>query len=97
MRENAWFVVVRLAIGAIILCPMPRPRNEREALEHELREELPALLAAYQQELAAGPADKTQRERLQWQIKRVEKRVVEIEARLAKPPLDPGARKQHQL
>jgi hypothetical protein len=44
---------------------MPRPTNERESLEHELQEELPAQLAAYQQELAAGLADKTRREWLE--------------------------------
>ena len=38
------------------------PTNERQSLERELREELPALLAAYQQELAAGQADKTRRD-----------------------------------
>jgi hypothetical protein len=40
---------------------MPRPRNERQSLERELREELPAQLAAYQQELAGGSADKVRR------------------------------------
>jgi hypothetical protein len=59
------------------------PLNERQSLEHELREELPALQAGYQQELAAGQADKTRRERLEWQIRRVQKRVVDVEARLA--------------
>jgi len=62
---------------------MPRPKSEREALEHELREELPAQFAAYQQELATGPADKTQRERLEWQIKRVNKRAAQLETWLA--------------
>jgi hypothetical protein len=62
---------------------MPRPRNEREAWEHELREELPAQLAAYQQELAAGQADKTSREFLEWHVGRVRKRMVDLEARLA--------------
>ena len=62
---------------------MPRPRSEREALEHELREELPAQLTAYQHELAAGPADKTQRDRLEWQIRRLRKRTAELNARLS--------------
>jgi hypothetical protein len=70
------------ALGAVILSVMPRPRNERDAWEHELREELPAQLAAYQQELAAGQADKTRREFLEWQIRRVRKRMTEVEARL---------------
>ena len=67
-----------------ILWPMPRSRNERDAWEHELREELPAQLAAYQQELAAGQADKTRREFLEWHVRRVQKRMADLEARLAK-------------
>lgn len=66
-----------------ILSAMPRPRNEREAWEHELREELPAQLAAYQRELAAGRADKTRRECLDWQIRRVQKRATQLETWLA--------------
>jgi len=62
---------------------MPRPLNERQSLEHELREELPAQLAAYQQELAAGLADKTRREFLTWHVGRVEKRSVDLRAWLA--------------
>jgi hypothetical protein len=62
---------------------MPRPLNERQSVEHDLREELPAQLAVYQQELAAGQADKTRREWLEWQIRRAQKRMVEIERRLA--------------
>src|SRR5216683_2968131 len=46
---------------AATLWAMPRPRNERQSLERELREELPAQLAAYQQELAGGSADKVRR------------------------------------
>jgi hypothetical protein len=62
---------------------MPRPRNERQAWEHELREELPAQLAKYQEELAATPAaNQDRRERLEWQIRRVEKRMAELHARL---------------
>jgi hypothetical protein len=72
------------ALSTVILSAMPRPRNEREAWEYELREELPAELAAYQQELAAGQADKTRREFLEWQIRRVRKRVADLEARLTK-------------
>jgi len=41
---------------------MPRPLNERQSLERELREELPGQRAAYRQELAAGLAGKTRRE-----------------------------------
>jgi len=62
---------------------MPRPLNERQSLEHELREELPAQLATYQQELATGLADKARREFLEWHVRRVQKRMVEIERRLA--------------
>ena len=63
---------------------MPRPLNERQSLEQE-REELPAQLAAYRQELENAPViSKTRRERLEWQIQQVQKRMVEIERRLAK-------------
>jgi len=47
---------------------MPRPQNERQALEEELAE-LPAQSVAYQRDLAAMPAhDKTRREMREWQI-----------------------------
>ena len=61
---------------------MPAPTKERQALERE-RAELPWELAAYQRELAArAPADKVQRERLTWQIRRVQNRIADVEARL---------------
>jgi hypothetical protein len=62
---------------------MPRPQNERQALEEELAE-LPAQIVAYQRDLAAMPAhDKTRREMREWQIREGEKRLVEGEARRA--------------
>ena len=62
---------------------MPRPRNERQALEEE-RAELPALIAHYRHELTATPAeDKTRREMLDWQIRWAQKRLAEVAARLA--------------
>jgi len=58
---------------------MPGPTNERQALERE-REELPAHLANYQRELDATPPEhKERRERLTWQIRRVQKRMAEVE------------------
>jgi hypothetical protein len=58
--------------------------TERQAWEHELREELPAQLAAYRKELDATPITfKERRERLEWQIRRVQKRMAELEVRLA--------------
>lgn len=61
----------------LMLYLVPRPKTEREAWEHELREELPALLAAHQQELATTPAEnRERREWLEWQIRRVEKRMM---------------------
>jgi hypothetical protein len=63
---------------------MPRPRNERQSLERELREESPAQLAAYRQELETPPISKTRREFLEWHIRRVQKRMADLEARLAK-------------
>jgi hypothetical protein len=63
---------------------MPRPRNERQALEEEERAELTAQIAAYQRELAATPAEnKTRREMREWQIRRDQKRLAEVEARLS--------------
>ena len=69
---------------------MPRPLNERQSLERELREELPGQLAAYQQELAAGLADKTRREFLEWHVRRVQKRMADVEMRLAKVSAESG-------
>ena len=64
---------------------MPAPSNERQTLERE-RAELPAHVANYQRELdATPPGNKDRRERLEWQIRRVRKRMAEIQARLAKP------------
>jgi len=40
-------------------------------------------LAAYQAELTAGPAEKTRREWLAWQIRRVQKRMADVQFRLA--------------
>jgi len=49
---------------------MPRPRNERQALEQELAE-LPEQIAAYQRELAATPVEnRARREMREWQIRR---------------------------
>ena len=59
---------------------MPAPTNEHQALERELREELPARLAAYQQELAAGQVDQVRREQIAWQIRRVEARMATVRA-----------------
>jgi hypothetical protein len=60
---------------------MPPPHNERQAFE---REELPAELTAYKRELEATPAPhKERREWLEWQIRRVPKRMAEVERRLA--------------
>jgi hypothetical protein len=67
-----------------ILWPMPSPFEERDTWKRELREELPALMATHQQELAAGTPDEKRREWLEWQIRRVRKRMADLEARLAK-------------
>ena len=61
---------------------MPRPVDERQSLEQE-RAELPAQITSYQLDLAATNAeDKTRREMLEWQIRRAQKRLAEVEARL---------------
>ena len=62
---------------------MPPPRNERQSLERE-RKELPDELTTYKRELeAAPPPHKERREWLDWQIRRVQKRIAEVERRLA--------------
>ena len=72
-----------LAARAII-CPMPAPTNERQVLERE-RAELPAHVANYQRELDATPQEnRERRERLAWQIQRVEKRMAEVQERLGR-------------
>lgn len=43
---------------------MPQPTKERQALERELREELPARLAEYQRELDGSPS--MTQERREW-------------------------------
>lgn len=64
---------------------MPRPNSERQALERE-RDELPVHIANYQQELDATPQEnKARRERLEWQLRRDQKRLAEIEAKLGRP------------
>ena len=69
---------VPLAARAII-SRMPRPMTDRQAWERELREELPTVLADHQRELAATPAEnRDRRERLEWQIRRVEKRMANL-------------------
>lgn len=69
-------------LNRVILSGMPRPRNERQALEQE-REELATRLTDYQRELASTqPLTRERRERLAWQIRRVHKRMADVEARL---------------
>jgi hypothetical protein len=62
---------------------MPRPRNERQALEEERDVELPAQLAKYRRDLdAIPPTDKTRREFVEWKIRFAEKRMADVCARL---------------
>ncbi len=57
---------------------MPASTNERQALERE-RAELPGQLAAHQRKLDTTlPEHKARRERLKWQIRRVQKRLAAI-------------------
>jgi hypothetical protein len=61
---------------------MPRPRDEREAWAQE-RAEIPEQIAAWHETLAATPAaDTTRREALTWKIRRAERRLAELDARL---------------
>jgi len=68
---------------------MPTPRYDRRAWEDELKE-LPALLSKLHRELAATPEktdeDLDRREALQWKIRRVEHRIVDLRSRLTTPP-----------
>ena len=58
--------------------------SDREGWEEELKE-LTALLAQYHRELEATRVeDKDRRERLRWQLRRAEKRMTEVRARLAR-------------
>ena len=62
----------------------PAPTNERQALERE-RDELSAQIENYQRELDATLIEAQERhERLTWQLRRVGKRLAEIEARLTR-------------
>ena len=63
---------------------MPPPRYDRQALEQERDVEIPAQITDYRQELEATPREnKERRGRLEWQIRRAQKRLGEVEARLA--------------
>jgi chaperonin cofactor prefoldin len=63
---------------------MPPPRYDRQALEHERDVEIPAQIANYQRELEATPMElRERRERLEWQIRRVQKRMAQLETWLA--------------
>ncbi len=64
---------------------MPRPLTERQAWERECHEELPAQLAAFEAELAATPpTSKVRREMREWQIRRIRRRMAELDRRLAR-------------
>ena len=58
--------------------PMPPQRTPQAGAGTEL----PGQIAAYRQKLAAGQADKVRRDWLEWHIRRVRKRMVDVEARL---------------
>jgi len=74
-----------LLAARAIISHMPAPTNERQALERE-RVELPGHLANYQRELDATRQEhRDRRERLAWQIRRVQKRMAEVHARLTAP------------
>jgi paraquat-inducible protein B len=63
---------------------MPPPRYDRQALEHARDVEIPAQIASYLRELDATPIEFTERrERLEWLIRRVQKRMARLETWLA--------------
>ena len=84
MDRQVSVLASRASIAArAIICRVPAPTNERQALERE-RAELPAHVANYQRELDATPQEnRERRERLAWQIRRVEKRMANIRTRLS--------------
>jgi hypothetical protein len=64
---------------------VPTPPNERQRLELELAE-LPVQIAAHQQELVDTPTlpeFKARRERLDWQVRNAQRRMVDVRGRLA--------------
>jgi hypothetical protein len=67
-----------------ILCVMPRPRTERQAIEEELAE-LPPQIVNLKRELGAALRhEQERRANLEWRIRRAEKRTAELRARLAR-------------
>jgi hypothetical protein len=63
---------------------MPRPLNERQAIEQELAE-LPSQIAVYLREIVETPEtskDRAHREWLAWQVRNLEKRLAEVRERL---------------
>jgi hypothetical protein len=72
-----------------MLSAMPRRRSEREQWKEE-RAEIPAQIAALQRELEATPATHAERrEGLTWKIRRAERRMAELDARLARDHAQP--------
>ena len=72
--------------GCGILFAMPRPQSERQAWEEE-RAETPPQIAALQRNLDATPAAHPERrEGLTWKIRCVEKRMADLDKRLAQAP-----------
>jgi len=74
----------------------PRPLNERQSLEQE-RTELAEQLATHRREVENGSPHRARRERLGWQIRKAEKRLAEIEARLAKSELRERHQEDHEM
>jgi hypothetical protein len=63
---------------------MPAPHNECQALGQE-RVELLGQIGAYRLELEmTEPEHRTRRDRLDWHVQNLEKRLAEVEARLSK-------------
>ncbi len=61
-----------------------RPLTDRQTWERECHEELPQQLAAFEADLAATPlTSKARREMREWQIRRVQLRMAELDRRLA--------------
>ena len=68
--------------------PLRRAKlTERQALQAEVAEIL-AQIAAGWQELESGSPRRTRRESLEWRIREREKRLAEVETRLAMDSLD---------
>ncbi len=73
---------------------MPASLDERRSLEQE-RTEMSGQITASRQELENGSPHKARRDRLDWQITKAQRRLAQVEARLAKSELGESHPQDH--